>query len=39
MAKNIGFIGLGIMGKHMSSNLIKKGYKRENITIALEDIQ
>ncbi len=26
MAKNIGFIGLGIMGKHMSSNLIKKGY-------------
>lgn len=26
MSKNIGFIGLGIMGKHMSSNLIKKGY-------------
>lgn len=26
MSKNIGFIGLGIMGKHMSNNLMKKGY-------------
>ena len=25
--ERIGFIGLGIMGKHMAQNLIKKGYK------------
>lgn len=26
MGKNIGFIGLGIMGKHMAKNLLKAGY-------------
>ena len=26
-SENVGFIGLGIMGKHMASNLIRAGYK------------
>jgi 3-hydroxyisobutyrate dehydrogenase len=42
--KNIGFIGLGVMGKHMANNLAKNGYKvygynrSKEKTIALANI-
>ena len=31
---NVGFIGLGTMGRHMASNLIKGGHKVDDFLIA-----
>ena len=31
--KKVGFIGLGIMGHHMASNLVKAGYELSLIHI------
>ena len=36
---NVGFIGLGIMGKSMCANIIKNGYPTWVYNIAPEQIQ